>query len=316
MLSESHDKIEFNKNNLTKETILKTIVFFDLFDYPLTAWEVWKLGRWQEPVSLVEVMACLEDEETKQKIRSKLGFYFLTGREEIVVTRQTRYNITDKKIKRALKVARMFSHIPWIKMIAVSNVIGSHNMKTESDIDLFIVAADGRLWLTRFFCVAIVKLLGLRPGPGKTRDTICLNFYASESALDFKNLRLPADIYFTYWLAGLMPIYDSGGIYEKLIAANYWFVEALPNWQPVDPAKCRLVKGASNGIWRKIIDLVFGSLEGRSKQMQMRIMPDELKGKMNSGTDVVINDQILKLHPKDRRQEYLDLWRTKTTESG
>jgi hypothetical protein len=295
---------------------MEVIVFFDLFDYPLTAWEVWKLGQWQEPVSLVELMACLENEETQKKISAKIGFYFLPGREEIIVTRQTRYNITDKKIKRALNVARMFSHLPWIKMIAVSNVIGSHNMKTESDIDLFIVAADGRLWLTRFFCVAIVKLLGLRPSEGRTRDTICLNFYVSESALDFKNLRLPADIYFTYWLAGLIPIYDSGGIYEKLIAANHWFVEALPNWQPADPAKCRLVKSAHNRIWTKIIDLIFGGLEGRSKKVQMRIMPQELKGKMNLNTEVVINDQILKLHPKDRRQEYLDLWKKKVAESG
>jgi hypothetical protein len=304
------------KVKIVRKTIIETIVFFDLFDYPLTAWETWKLGQWQEPVSLVEVMACLEDEETKQKIGSKFGFYFLPGREDIIVTRQTRYNITDQKIKRALKIARTFSHIPWIKMIAVSNVIGSHNMKIESDIDLLIVAADGRLWLTRFFCVAIIKLLGLRPGPGMTRDTICLNFYVSESALDVKDLRLPDDIYFIYWLAGLIPIYDSGGIYEKLIAANHWFVEVLPNWRPADPAKSRLVKSTSNSTWRKIIDLVFGGLEGQSKKMQMRIMPDELKGKMNSGTDVVINDQILKLHPKDRRREYLDLWKKKVAESG
>jgi len=29
-------------NNKIKEAVLKTIVFFDLFNYPLTNWEIWQ----------------------------------------------------------------------------------------------------------------------------------------------------------------------------------------------------------------------------------------------------------------------------------
>ena len=242
------------------------------------------------------------------KLEQKQGFYFLPGRKEIIVTRLTRYNYAQRKLKRARRLARLWRFIPWIKMVAVGNLIGAHNLKDESDIDLFIIAAPGRVWLTRFFCAGLAAVLGLRPKPGQTKDKICLSFYVSEEALRVNNLLLPpaagyGDIYFIYWLAGLVPIYDTGGIYEKFIKANrFWLKEYLPNWRLFKPA-WPLIKTLPY-FYCQIVDLFFGGLEKTIKKWQIKKLPSNIKKLMNKDTRVVVNDKIVKLHIIDRRNHY------------
>jgi len=332
------------KNNLSlKEAIIKVIAFFDMFDYPLTLNEIWqKINVKCELFKVMEALGnekgekinldcssvpasvlkkkteCLRGNDKKQVeeiIESKNGFYFLAGREAIIEERLRRYNFTGRKFKRAMLVSKIFKFIPWIKMVAVSNLIGAHNLKDLSDIDFFIVAEDKRIWLTRFFCAGITKFLGLRPRAGNARDKICLSFYASERAMDLSGLMLRQDsigrlrslqndIYFIYWLAGLTPLYDVGGTYQKLIKANRWLYNSLPNWQPVEPANQRQIKPFFSEFYHDIVNLFIGGLEPQFKKLQLKLLPPQLKNLMNQGSRVVANDQIIKLHANDRREEY------------
>ncbi|NIA18421.1 MAG: hypothetical protein GWO79_00915, partial [Actinobacteria bacterium] len=241
------------KNNYELEkAIVGAIAFFDMFNFPLTDFEIWKFINVK--CNLFDVLDIFgEEEETKFPIGNlvsrKNGFYFLKGRSGIIETRLKRYVYADRKFKLAMRVVKIFKLIPWIKMIAVSNVIGAHNLKDGSDIDLFIITEKEKIWLTRFFCITIAQLLGLRPKKGDTRDKICLNFYVSEEAMNLEGLMLhnqtatvgsgvpsPAnsvDIYFVYWLVNLIPIYEVDNAYKKFIQANNWIKNYFPNWQPV-----------------------------------------------------------------------------------
>ena len=96
-----------------EEAIVKTIAFFDLFDYPLTIFELWQYCSIQ--CTLLEIQKILAS-NLLAKIQNKNGFYFMAGREEIIETRLRRYNITDKKYKRAILISRIFKIIPWIKI--------------------------------------------------------------------------------------------------------------------------------------------------------------------------------------------------------
>lgn len=316
------------------------IAFFDMFDYPLTALEIWQnLGIKGE---LIEVMEALEDEtplipplsaaEVGQAggriMESRNGFYYLAGRSSIMEERQRRYNYSDRKFKRALWIAKIFKFIPWIKLIALGNLMGADNLRNDSDIDLFIITEEKRVWLTRFFCVGLIKLLGLRPRAGNSRDKICLSFFISEKAMDLSGLMLtpPAptlsgrefnppyppftrgaeavDIYFIYWLANLTPLYDKAETYEKFVKANLWLKNYLPNWSPVIEAARRQVKPPSSGFYRDLVDLFIGGLEPQLKALELKLLPAELKNLMNRDSRVVIDDNIIKLHANDRREEY------------
>jgi len=291
-----------------KEAIVKTVAYFDIFEFPLTGYEIWQLINLK--YNLVEVIKILNSGIVE--LGNKNGFYYLAGREDIIVERMKRYNYYRRKYKLAVRAAKIFKVIPWIKMVAVSNLMGEHNLRDESDIDLFIITEDKKIWLTRFFCIVISKLLGWRPQVGKTRDKICLSFFVSQEKLNLSDLRLKSkrDIYFIYWLAGLVPIYDIDETYEQFILANNWLIEQLPNWQPFRQRQQLKLKPFS-AFYGEMIDLLFAGLEQRLKIIQLRLLPTDLKNIMNRDTRVVINDQVLKLHLNDRREEYQRLYENK-----
>ncbi|MEA1962875.1 MAG: hypothetical protein U9M94_01395 [Patescibacteria group bacterium] len=300
-------KIMQNKiinKNILKEAILKVIAFFDMFDYPLTPFEIWTFCGIK--CELSEILEILND--SGLPLKTKYGFYFLNNRSEIVDTRQRRYNYANRKFKRALKIARLFKIIPWIKMIAVGNSIGANNLRDNSDIDFFIITEAKRIWVTRWFCAGFTKILNLRPRPRKKRDTICLSFYITDDNLGLKNLMLTTkntgDIYFIYWLANLVPIYNKNNEYLKLINANAWLKEYLPNWFPAYSGQTRDVGPPFSVFYRDFIDMLIGGADSFFKKIQLRIMPDVLHTLMNIDTRVVVNDKILKLYVNDRREEF------------
>lgn len=322
-------QIKIKENNI-KEAIVKTIAFFDLFDYPLTRQEIWKYVQILQNTPMI-IYDILDSKKLNNIIEEKNGFYFLAGREKIIRTRMERYNYAGRKFKRAMLMAKIFKFIPWIKMIAIGNIIGAHNLKDNGDIDFFIITEPGRIWITRFFCVVAADLLGWRPKGNITRDKICLSFFASEGAMDLRELMLDGeppkssrlgaadsggagnadDIYFIYWLAGLALIYNKDGVYKKFIKANHWLKEYLPNWQPPQSANQRNSGKNFSCFYHNLIDLLFRGLEKNAKKLQLKKMPSGLKKIMNKDTQVVVNDQVLKLHVKDRREEYFRKWEEK-----
>jgi len=292
-----------NQNN----NLLKTLAFFDLFNYPLTAWELWCFNP--DKQSYKETL-----EQINQTVfRRQDGFYFLNN-QSLIITRQNRYNLADKKFKLARRAAWFFSRLPWIELVALVNSIGSHNLRAEGDLDFFIVTKPKRLWLSRLIITSWLKILNLRPTAKKNQNTFCLSFWVDSENLNLNNYRLNNDPYFSYWLACLNPLFDKNQKYSRLIEANPWLNRELPNWQPLQPlsehllsinqkihqipAFAEMAKKIFVNFWIKFLN----SLELLAKKLQLKIMPPQIKNLANQDTRVVINDGVIKLHPLDRRQ--------------
>ena len=208
--------------------IKKVIVFFDLFDYPLTALEVF--NHLEQKFSLVDINDVLAS--LSEILGNKYGFYFLKNRDSLVELRQHRYNYSVRKIKIAHRYARVFSFLPFVKVITLANVIGAHNMRNEGDIDLFIISASKRLWLTRFFCAGLAKILNKRPTQAIKKDKLCLSFYISNDNLNLDELKIePNDPYFDYWLKTMVLLYNKEEHYENFLAANNLINGSISNTQ-------------------------------------------------------------------------------------
>lgn len=328
--------IEFEEKEKTdlQKAIVSAVAYFDLFDFPMTDSEIWRslgvkadLSKVQEILTALSLRGPRTMRGTKQsrqsmlsetasplnevyngiEIETKDGFYFLKGRRNILETRKERRVFYDRKIKRTVKIVKLFKFIPWVKMIAVSNIMGANNLRDESDIDLFIITQDKRIWLTRFFCASLAQLLGLRPKKGDMRDKICLNFYVSEEAIYLKDFMIDeSDIYFVYWLVGLTSIYDRDRMYKRFIKANDWIRKYLPNSSFAEINKQEVVQRSFSAL-----DFLFSWLEKLFKKLQLKLMPKEMKELMNKDTRVVVNDKVLKMHVNDRREMYREKWEKK-----
>jgi len=303
-----------NKSLDINKAILRTVAFFDIFQYPLTILEIWQY-LYDKPASFGEILAALEDLTANNKLGSKNGFYFLAGRSDLVDIRQARSNLAEKKFQIALRAARWISWLSTIKLIAVCNNLAFSNAKKDSDIDFFIVVSSGRLWLSRLVITLFIHLLGLRRYGQKVADRVCLSFYITDQNLNLESLTLkPQDPYFDYWLAALVPIYGQG-FYEKFWQNNPWLKSLLPQASPRQTISRRIIApnllikiGEAVSGW--VINGFLGDwLEKTSRLMQLKkISSSARRRQLQNQPGVIVSDSILKFHDHDRRQEFLKIW--------
>lgn len=301
-------------NNL-EQAILSTLTYFDIFNYPLTATEIWKwlycpenkIDGDNSKYGFSEIREKLEKGEIlKSLIDSRQGFYFLKDKSNLVELRQARYNLAEKKFQKAISVAKFIERMPGVRMIAVCNSLARSNASEESDIDFFVVTDKNKIWTARFFAAGFIKIFGLRPNKKSAKDKICLSFFVDESNLDLEKISVDApDIYLVYWIGQLIPIYDSGGVYKKFLKENEWIKRYLPNFSGTELSDRRNTGRAGWSL------PYFREGEKFFRWLQMRFMPPKLKEMANCDSRVIVNDSMLKFHANDRRAEYKEKWISK-----
>ncbi|MFA6381955.1 MAG: hypothetical protein WCX08_01655 [Candidatus Buchananbacteria bacterium] len=307
-----------------EKAMLSVLAFFDIFNYPLTAVEIYKwLYQPQKPYQLFDVFSALAGDNLKGAIEYKNGFYYLTGREAIITSRLSRYHFAEKKFKIALKTVWWLRWLGFIRFIAVCNNAGYNNAAKDSDIDFFIVIKKGRLWYSRLIITLLVSVLGIRRHAKKIANRVCLSFYIADNHLNLADIALkPEDPYLIYWLAILAPIYDNGD-YHRFFIANSWLRKYLPNFFQTNLSCRRRVFDSPAVKFFKALDetLLFGFignyLESLTRFFQLKKM--QKKHNFSAGqtdTKIVINDSMLKFHENDKRLEYRVAWRERLTNLG
>lgn len=211
-------------------SILQTLVYADVFDYPLTADELYRFLIADRPLNRTTFnKAVTQISPDLGQINTNNGYYFLRGREKIVALRKKRERWSQEKLRIAQRVAGWLHLIPWIKMAAVTGALAMKNSDREDDIDLLIVSARNRLWSTRFLTVLLVELVAQRrrPGDQQVKDKICLNMF-----LDEAHLRIPQkeqNLFTAHEACQLKPIWEKDGTYQKFLHVNRWVEKYLMN---------------------------------------------------------------------------------------
>ena len=297
-----------------QKNILKTIIWFDLFEYPLKLEEIF----WYLPDKVENLEFILNNLITENKIQQKDGFYFLFGRQEIVNTRKERHIESLKKIKRAKRAVKFLRNLPFVRAIFLCNVLGYLNAKEQDDIDFLIITEKNKIWTTRWFATGFFKILNLRPRPDKIKNKFCFSFYLSLDNLNLGNIKLEDDPYLKYWLTGLLPLYDENNYLDKIFNNNLWAFESMFYYKKIYEDKERMsFKFDLSGSWIKnILERIFklDIIENFFRKIQLVIMPQILKSQMNKSGGVIINNKILKMHPYDKRKEFAERFSHKIRE--
>jgi hypothetical protein len=200
--------------------------------------------------------------------------------------------------QRAQKYIGYLRFIPGIQMVAVVNSLSLYATHADSDIDLFIVTDRDRIWFVRVLTTALFWLLWVWRKGEDIAGNFCLSFFITENALDLESIAIEDDIYLSFWIYHMKPIFVRADIYERFLLANPW-VE-ISSDQKIENKKFLippLPPRESSSFWY-IFELFFRYF-GEKKSLKSY-------KNLGSPTGIIITKNILKFHNEDRRERVRD----------
>ena len=311
--------------NFLQKSILATVAYYDILDYPLTDFEVYKYlinplhvisltegarDLQLEPfgeVTLLDVLNCLASSQIREFVSEKNGFYFLKGRQKLYEQRIERQKIAAFRWKKVYKVLRILQVCPFVKMVAVCNSLAIDNSKEEADIDFFIIIRKNRIWLTRLWVTFLTLIMGEWRHKKRIVNKICLSFYITDEALNLKQIAIrPHDIYLVNWIAQLKPIYCENQIYRDFIFKNLWVKSYLINFGKIfNHYHPEFKKNKFLSFVKIFSEKILGSRFGNLAEKLLRfVQKRRIARKMiqhEIPTAVVVSDKMLKFHENDKR---------------
>ncbi|MFH1308421.1 MAG: hypothetical protein ABIH51_00215 [Patescibacteria group bacterium] len=304
--------------NQLEKSVLATIKYYDIFDYPLTGFEVFKYlinpvhlisKDSLEPIKKIKYLDILEILNKLKSVKEYNGFYFLKNR-NIVDKRIKRQKISIKRWKKVKRIIKVLKYVPFVKMISVCNGLAINNSKKSADIDLFIIIKKSRIFITRFLITFTVWAMGQWRHNNKISNKICLSFYITDDSLNLKSIKIqPFDIYLASWVFQLKPVYSVYNIYERFIKENKWVESYFFNYGKI---LNKYYLDSKDSFLKKFFELIFNFnfLEKIFKFIQIKKMK---KIDHSLETAVVVSDSMLKFHENDKREFFQNKFKKSLT---
>lgn len=288
-------------------SLIEILTYFDLFDYPLTKEEVLafskiKTTEWKNP-----------------QIDFQNDYYFLKGRNKIVQIRQNREKYAKKLWKKTYFYLRFLKIVPFLKMVAVCNTLAFNHPEKESDIDLFIITKKKRIWTTRLLTTFLLQILGVRRYGKKVSARFCLSFWCTEEAINLEKIQIkPQDPYLAFWCLTLKPILDNN-LHQKFLNENQKWIKSQYNLN-FNPPKKNFPKTFQSNFIAQVGELILKNGIGNflEKKIKAKLEPRSQSKAQKAGPEasIIISDQMLKFHNKDKRSEIYKKWRKKLFNSN
>lgn len=232
-----------------RRSVLRTLAYYDIFSYPLTANEIYyNLG--ENHISIKDVENVLQKLSDENIVYRKEHFYQLNNNEELVKRRYKGNELAEKRLQTAQKVSSLISRFPFIRGIMLSGSISKGYMEEDSDIDYFVVTYPDRVWITRLVLMMFKKIFLFN-----SKKNFCINYF-----VDYENLEIHEKNVFTATeIMTLMPTFGKD-CYEKFYEQNLWIKNFFPNFPKRDTSG---ILNRKNGLVKtsleKILSKKFGN---------------------------------------------------------
>lgn len=306
------------ENTSLEKDALVTLLYNDVFDMPMTAFEVWRYrifsGRlggddFEEEgksATFFDVSEVLESLLRKGRAEKQCGMYTLAGRGYLVRDRIRRMKRSDEKWRRFLRVARLMRACPFVRMIAVTGRLASGQTETKSDWDVLVVMERGHIWTGRLVLTLFLHAIGKRRWGRHTRDRVCLNHFLTTASLCI----VPKDLFAAREYARATPVFG-WELFQKFERENDWIRSFLPEWKPQRIPSLRLLSD-STGACRvqRFCERIFGfsAWERFAKRFQQQKIARN-SGSLSPDAYIVAEDDALVFlpHPQGPRvfEEYV-----------
>ena len=203
-----------------ESSILKTLAYFDIFDYPIPLSEIrefceQKLTEEQSGIAITELVS-------PGYIFKLDEFYSLRNNFSIVETRRRGNERAKQLFSKAMDIGAFLYKFPFVRGVAISGSLSKNFADEKGDIDFFILAKSNRLWVARSFMHLFKKLTYIF---GK-QHSYCMNYYLDETCLEIAE----KNIYTATEIKTLVPVAGTKTL-DLFFAKNDWTNEWLPNFQ-------------------------------------------------------------------------------------
>lgn len=277
----------------SKKAVFKTLLYSDIFDFPLTYKELWRFFIHDSLLRKEEFDATLSLMVQTKIVLKKEGFYCLFDRASLIAKRASMKLYAEKKLHKAKHVAKYIAMIPSVIFVGVSGNVAASNADKLDDIDFFIITKKGTLWITRLFAILVLEILGVRRRRNQQQiaDTICVNMLVDEKGIAFSPDR--QDLFTAYEVVLLKPLFEKNNSYHKFIKANAWVGKFMPN--AIDTKILRYKDIKKKNKLRYLTTQLLFPLEFCAKILQLWLINKHK-------TTETISDSILAFHPIDYRK--------------
>lgn len=200
--------------------ILRTLLYGDIFRFPMTAREIHHFLITTSPCSLNDVETALQCSDILLARLERHGeWYVLAGRGDCVAERSRREAASEHLMVQARRYGRWLARLPFVRSVILTGALAMRNAAhTHDDLDFLLVTTVGRVWMARLFAILVVRLARLRG------VTVCPNYVLAESALTQDR----QDLYIAHELAQMVPL-SGVECYAALHDANPWMTSFLAN---------------------------------------------------------------------------------------
>ena len=296
--------VRHNMLSPEKMSIINSLLYFDIFDHPLTVRELCQSAK-LNGTTQHEFQKDIKDLQQQGFIETWKGFVFLKSKDKQVRDRLSE----NRKVKRYLKIARfmarLISSFPYVRGVFISGSLSKFRMEKGGDIDFFIITAPGRLWISRTLLVLFKKAFLFN-----SYRFFCLNYFVDSDSLGIEE----RDLYTATEIATLIPVYNYP-LYLKFMEANRWITEYYPNF----PYR------TTEHVVRPLLKPLKWLAERIPAKSQLNKLDDYLMQKMqkyrrnkfswlNNGQfqkAFITRKNVSKHHPNDFRSSVLEKFRNK-----
>jgi hypothetical protein len=231
-----------------RRSILRTLAYYDIFSYPLTAEEIY-INLGVNHISPVEIKSELEKLSSDNIVFCKDEFYQLKDDDKYIYRRSAGNKLAEKRLKTARRVSSFISRFPFIRGILLSGSISKGFMEEDADIDYFVITHPNRVWFSRFMLMVFKKIFLFN-----SKKNFCINYFVDTEHLEIEE----KNIFTATEIVTLLPTFGVN-IYEEFYNKNLWTRNFYPNFPMRDTKN---ILDRKNGIIKSLSEKILGNKIG------------------------------------------------------